>query len=167
MRLMPVLLRKTLLTLHVGLSVSSLGAVACFLLLALHGLSARPGSLLTYGAMTLIATQLILPLCLGALVTGVVQSLGTAWGLTKHYWVLMKLVLTVVTIGVLMVQLPGIAALAALGEQGNVSAAPDAARISVLLHATGGLVVLAAILVLSVVKPAGQTPWSVRRPGAA
>ncbi|MET7424976.1 hypothetical protein [Dactylosporangium sp. NPDC005555] len=35
----------------------------------------------------------LVPLGVASLVTGVVQSLGTSWGLVRHYWVLFKLVM--------------------------------------------------------------------------
>ncbi len=44
----------------------------------------------------------IVPLSLTALITGIVQSLGTPWGLFRHYWVLFKLLLTVIATIVLM-----------------------------------------------------------------
>jgi uncharacterized membrane protein SirB2 len=41
---------------------------------------------------------LLPPTALGALVTGVVLSIGTHWGLFNHFWILTKLVLTVAVI---------------------------------------------------------------------
>ncbi|HYN23361.1 MAG TPA: hypothetical protein VE078_20565, partial [Thermoanaerobaculia bacterium] len=58
-----------------------------------------------YLAMELTAWFVIVPLILASLLTGLVQSLGTTWGLFRHYWVLAKLVLTVFVTIVLMLQL--------------------------------------------------------------
>jgi hypothetical protein len=48
-----------------------------------------------YLAMHLTTWFVIVPLCLAALLTGIVQSLGTTWGLFRHYWVVTKILLTV------------------------------------------------------------------------
>lgn len=39
-----------------------------------------------YLAMDLTARFVIVPLCLASLLTGLVSSLGTSWGLFQHYW---------------------------------------------------------------------------------
>ena len=80
-------LRKFLLTTHVTCSVGSLGAVAGFLALAIAGLAGQDAQTVraAYIAMALIAWFVIVPLTFAALLTGLVQSLGTAWGLFRHY----------------------------------------------------------------------------------
>src|SRR5689334_19993174 len=90
-------IRKFLLTLHITFSVGWLGAVAAFLALAIAGLSSRDPQLVrgAYLAMGLSGWFVIVPACLGALLTGIVQSLATPWGLFRHYWIVVKLVLTV------------------------------------------------------------------------
>jgi hypothetical protein len=45
--------------------------------------------------MDLIGRWVLVPLSLGALASGIVQSIGTKWGLVRHYWVLVKLLLTI------------------------------------------------------------------------
>lgn len=47
-----------------------------------------------YLAMEVTGWYVIVPLAFAALLTGLVQSLGTTWGLFRHYWVLAKLALT-------------------------------------------------------------------------
>ena len=90
-------LRKFALTSHVTSSVSWLGAVAAFLVLAVAGLSSRDDETVraAYIAMHLTTWFVIVPLSLAALLTGLVQSLGTTWGLFRHYWIATKLLLTV------------------------------------------------------------------------
>lgn len=92
-------LRKFALTAHVTASVGSLGAVAVFLALAVAGLTRQDDRMVraAYIAMEFTAWYVIVPLVLAALLTGLVQSLGTTWGLFRHYWVLAKLLLTVLT----------------------------------------------------------------------
>ena len=48
-----------------------------------------------YLAMHLTTWFVIVPLCLASLLTGIVQSLGTTWGLFRHSWIVTKLLLTV------------------------------------------------------------------------
>ena len=82
--------RKFMLTSHIVLSVGWLGAVAGFLAPALAGL--RTENIRTAGgayiAMELLGWFVIVPLAPGSLLTGIVQSFGTKWGLFRHYWVL-------------------------------------------------------------------------------
>jgi uncharacterized membrane protein len=58
-----------------------------------------------YLAMELNAWFVIVPLVLSSLLTGLVQALGTMWGLFRHYWVLAKLVLTVLITIILLLQM--------------------------------------------------------------
>ncbi|WP_287249226.1 hypothetical protein [Mesorhizobium sp.] len=108
-------LRKFTLTVHVTSSVGTLGAVAGFLALAVAGLASEDSQMVSaaYLAMELIAWYVIVPLVLASLVTGLVQSLGTPWGLFRHYWVLTKLLLNVLVTIVLLLQLELIGYLAA------------------------------------------------------
>jgi hypothetical protein len=50
--------------------------------------------------MELTSWVVLVPLSLGSLATGLICSLGSAWGLFRHYWVLFKLLINLVaTIG--------------------------------------------------------------------
>ena len=49
-----------------------------------------------YLAMGLTTWYVIVPLALAALLSGVIQSLGTPWGLFHHYWLVAKLLITLV-----------------------------------------------------------------------
>ena len=98
-------LRKFALTMHVTSSVGWLGAVGAFLALAIAGLGSQDLQIVraAYLAMHLITWFVIVPLSLAALSTGIVQSLGTTWGLFDHYWVGTKLLLTVLATAILLV----------------------------------------------------------------
>lgn len=150
--------RKIVLTAHIVCSVGWLGAVAGFLALALAGISTVNAQSMrgVYLAMDLIAWYVILPLALASLVTGVVCSLSTPWGLLRHYWILIKLLVTVFSTVVLMIHMSPIEALAA--------AAADSSPLDAGLHGAQTMMVvasgaaLAALLVLtglSVYKPRG------------
>lgn len=117
-----------------------------------------------YIANGFIAWYVILPLLLAALLIGVVQSLGTSWGLFCHYWVLAKFLLTVLTIIVLLLQMEGISYMASVAAETTLSSADLLGlRHSLRLHAAGGLLVLLVTTTLSVYKPRGMTRYGWRR----
>lgn len=95
--IMPPRLRKITLIAHIVSSVGSLGAVAGFLALAIAGLFTESDQVMrsVYIVTELVARSVIVPLVFASLVTGLVQSLGTTWGVFRHYWVLAKLLLTI------------------------------------------------------------------------
>jgi hypothetical protein len=96
-----------MLTVHVVSTVGWMGAIASFLALAVTGLTSHETRLVdsSYIAMKVIGWRVIVPLGLASLVTGLVQSLGTTWGLFRHYWVLLKFVLTVVATVLLLLHM--------------------------------------------------------------
>ncbi|MFD7256603.1 hypothetical protein [Streptomyces sp. NPDC059874] len=157
-------LRKTALVTHIGASVGWLGAVFCFLVLALVGVtSSDPGVVRgVYRIMEPVAWLTLVPLAFASLITGLVQSWVTPWGLLRHYWVLFKLGITVVCTGVLLLYMRTFEAMA----QAAASDAPiEAVRNpSPLLHAILALLALVAAMVLSVFKPKGVTRRGQRRP---
>jgi hypothetical protein len=113
-------------------------------------------------AMVLTAWYVILPLGAAALVSGLVQALGSAWGLLRHYWVVAKLLLTMLAFAVLLLKLPAIASLgSAMTENNIVSADLVGLRRSLLSHAAGGLLVLLAATTLAVHKPQGHTAYAM------
>lgn len=139
--MLPPAWRKLVLLLHVVTGVGFLGAVAAFLALALAG---------EYAAMRLITWTIILPLAAASLLVGVLSSLTTPWGLLRHYWLAVKLGLTLIAVAVLLLQLRTIDALAA------GTAGPEA-HVAMIVHSSGGLAVLLAATLLSIYKPRGVT----------
>jgi hypothetical protein len=159
-------LRKLALTAHVTSSVSLLGSIAAFLALAIAGLTGQDAQIVraAYLAMDLIARFIIVPLAFASLLTGLIQSLGTQWGLFRHYWVLAKLLLTVFATTVLLAKIQLISYAASLAAEPILSRADlRAAGIELALHAAAGLLVLLVPTVLSVYKPRGLTPYGQRR----
>jgi hypothetical protein len=155
--------RKLLLTTHVVTSVGLLGAVAAFLGLAIAGLVSGARGPAVYPAMDMITTYVIVPLALVGLVVGVVQSLMTQWGLFRHCWVLIKLILTVIVVVVLMLQIENIRFLGTLPAEALVGEEMMTPRFSMVLHAGGGLLVLLVTTILSVYKPRGLTRYGWKR----
>lgn len=157
--------RKFALTVHVAASVGLVGAVASFLVLALVGLQALDPLLMrgSYVAMNLLARLVILPLAIAALSTGVIQALGTHWGLLRHYWVVAKLLLTAFATAVLLAKMPLIATAAALAVEPVLPLnALREAGMQLAFHAAGGLLVLLVPTVLSIYKPRGMTAHGQR-----
>ncbi|MGK5554328.1 hypothetical protein ACSNOI_22195, partial [Actinomadura kijaniata] len=160
--------RKANLVLHVICSVTWLGLDVGLLTLTLTGLTTDDTTTLraAYVAMRLFGDVLLVPVALLALTTGVVLSLGTHWGLTRHLWVLVKLVLTLVagTLTVFSLR-PGLheAARAALGTPA------DHGSWDLLAPPVVSMTMYVTMTVLSYYKPWGRTPWARRdrrRPGA-
>lgn len=96
--------RRLMLTTHVLVSVGWFGAVIAFLAVAVAGLSSADDRTVegAYLAGAVMTWWVIVPLGLASLGTGLIQSWGTPWGLFKHYWVVAKLLLTVLATGVLL-----------------------------------------------------------------
>ena len=164
---LPTSARKILLTAHLISSVGWVGALAVFLahgLVSLWTADHRVAQALSI-AMAATAWLVILPLSVASFITGTLQALTTAWGLLRHYWVAFKLALSVMATGVLLVKLGPISM---LGEQALVQNEGDASnglRLSLALHAAGGLVVLLAATLLAVYKPRGLTRIGAWREG--
>jgi hypothetical protein len=160
-------LRRFALTAHLTCSVGLLGSIAAFLALAVAGLTTDDPQLVrsAYPAMALIARFVIVALAFASLLTGLVQSLGTPWGLFRHYWVVAKLALTLFATIVLLVKLELIGYASRLAEQTILPAAElRAAGLQLVMHAAGGLLVLLVPAILSVYKPAGLTAYGRRKP---
>jgi len=152
-------LRKLALTAHVTFSVGWLGAVAACLSLALVGLTTRDSAMAsaTYRAMEVIGLAIIVPCSLAALLSGLVQSLGTEWGLFRYYWIVAKLALTVAGTAVLLLHVPAVTRMARLAVSTSLSTGSFAGlRMQLVVHAVGGLLVLLTTTTLSVYKPWGR-----------
>lgn len=159
-------LRKFALTAHVTSSVGWFGAVASFLALALAGLTSSNEQTVrgAYLAMELTGWVVIVPLGIASLLTGLVQSLGTAWGLFRHYWVVAKLLITLLATALLLLHMQPVghladAVLAASLAHGELAGL----RIQMVADAAAALVALLTAVALSIYKPSGLTEYGRRR----
>ena len=156
-------LRKFALTTHLTFSVGWIGAVIAYLGLGVAAMTSQEVQTVraAWIAMELTGWYVIVPLCLASLVTGLVQSLVTQWGLFRHYWVLFSLVLTILAVIILVLHMPTVSFLA------DVAAEADEASLGRLggdlFHPGVGLLVLLVIQVLNVYKPRGVTPYGWRK----
>lgn len=156
-------LSKAVLTSHITFSVGWLGAVAVFLALAITGLTSPNIQLVrsSYLAMELSAWFVIVPFSLTSLFTGIVQAVGTKWGLFKYYWIVIKLFLTVASTALLLLHLQPIRYLADAAADASFSNAQQAGQLIQLIAKAGAAVlVLLAITTISVYKPWGKTPFA-------
>jgi hypothetical protein len=157
---MTLALRRFVFTTHVTTSVGWVGAVLVFLALATIGLTS-PHEATVRGAYLVMAPAawfVLVPLAHASLLTGVAISLGTPWGLFRHYWVVSKLVITLVATVVLLIymetfrQMAGAAAdpVIELGLVRNPSP---------LVHAILALLLLLIATALAIYKPFGMTAY--------
>lgn len=165
--IMPPRVRKLALTAHVVSSVGWIGASFAVLALAITGMAARDEQTVraAYLAMNLSGWSVLVPLAFASLLTGIVQSLGSTWGLFRHHWVVAKLVMNVVANLVLLLYTQVLAAMANIAAKPVWSTA-DLARLrgpEAVAHAVAALVFLLAAVVLSIYKPRGMTRYGRRR----
>ncbi|MEO7118920.1 MAG: DUF2269 domain-containing protein [Candidatus Limnocylindrales bacterium] len=162
---MPPRLRKFVLAAHLTCSVGWLGAVAAYLALDITVATSQDSGLVraAWIAMGLVAAWTIVPLALASLLTGLVMALGTKWGLFRHWWVLISLLLTVVATLVLLSEAGLIGRMATIAADPTISDVDLLALPPTLLHSAGGLLVLLVIQVLNVYKPQGLTPYGWRK----
>ena len=138
-------LRKLALTAHITFSVGWLGAVAGFLVLSIAGLTSQNAEVVrgAYLAMNLIGLFIIVPMSLAAFATGLIQALGTEWGLLRHYWVLVKFILTILaTIALLLHQFTAVAGAARRVSEAAPGTFPDVGRLGTQLVSDAGLALL-------------------------
>ncbi|MEX2282277.1 MAG: hypothetical protein WEE89_07325 [Gemmatimonadota bacterium] len=159
-------LRKLALTAHVIASVGWLGAVAAFLALAAAGLTSQDEQLVraVYQAMKLTGSCVIVPLSFAPLLTGLIQSLGTSWGLFQHYWVLIKLLIAVFATVLLLIHMQPISHVAGVAAETTLSSGDlRGLRVQLIFDAGAALLVLLVATTLSVCKPKGLTRYGWRK----
>jgi hypothetical protein len=159
-------LRRFALTAHVVSSVGWLGSVAVFTALGILGMTSQDNEVVraAYLVMEPTAWFALIPLAVASLVTGLIQSLGTTWGLVRHYWVLFKLVINVAAVAVLLMYTQTLASLADMARNPAFSAAdlgPE--RASPTIHSVLALALLVGATVLAIYKPRGMTAYGQRR----
>ena len=155
---LPPALRRAMLAGHIICSVGWIGAAAAYLGLGVAAeVNMQPQIVRAAWIGMELSGWLGVPLGCLALLTGLGLSLGTPWGLFKHYWVIIAVVLTTLSLAVLLLHMPSVSTLARLARTA------DDAAVSRLggdvLHPALGLLVLIVITVLNVHKPRGLTPY--------
>lgn len=156
--------RKFALTAHVVSSVGWLGAVVAFLALAIAGLTSQDAQLVrgAYLVAEPLTWFVIIPFALGSLLTGLIQSLGTTWGLLRHYWVLFKLLIAIGATVVLLMYTQTVSSFADLAADSSADLRELRAA-TFVLHSGIALLLLLIATVLAVYKPRGMTRYGWRK----
>lgn len=157
-------LRRLTYTAHVTSSVGWIGAVLVFLALAVIAMTSQDERTVrgAYLVMAPAAWFVLVPLAHASLLTGIALSLGTAWGLFRHYWIVLKLLITVFATVILLIymgtfrQMVGVAADPVIDLEAVRNASP-------ILHSVLALILLIAATVLGVYKPFGMTSYGTRK----
>jgi len=155
-----------LLAVTITFTVGWLGVVAGFLTLAIAGLTSQDAQTVraAYLAMELIARFIIVPLSFAPLLTGPILSLGTPWGLFRHYWILTKLVITILSAIIMQVHMQPITQLADVAANAMVfSAELHKMQIQMVIASSAALVALLVATTLAVYKPRGMTSYGWRK----
>ena len=156
-----------MLTVHITASIGWIGAVIAYLVLVCAAMTSTNERLLTavWMALYLMGYFAVVPMALASLLTGIIQSVATPWGLFKHYWVIISLGLTIFATIILLQHMQTVsffAALAAETSDVNSSGLREALKGEVF-HAGIGLLVLLVVQVINVYKPRGLTPYGWRK----
>ncbi|MEV4944493.1 DUF2269 domain-containing protein [Streptomyces sp. NPDC053755] len=142
--------RRALLVLHIAVSVSWLGLSVGLLALGITAYTTGDHSLThaAYRSMDVFGDWLLAPVALSTLVSGLVLSLGTPWGLARHRWIWIKFWMTLVTAAATVFALrPEIDHAAAVGT-------PDISLVAAPTVSTAAYLFMTTI---SVLKPFGPT----------
>lgn len=157
--------RRALLIVHVASSVGWLGVSFTMLTLGLAGRfggtdRSTEGA---YWAAHVFVDVLVIPLSLVSLVSGIVLGLRTRWGLVRHKWVVTKLTLTLITVGLGLFSLrPGVmAAYRESGPGGDPGALADAGT-GLLYAGSVSTTTYLFVTAISILKPWGRTRWAAR-----
>jgi len=159
-------IRKLTITGHVAFSVGWLGATAAFLALSIAGLTSHDPDVVRGAclSMNLISKFVIIPMSLAALATGLLQALGTPWGLFRYYWILVKFGLAIFATSALLMHQFAVMAVAAKRVSGAAAEAlfsPDflALKIQLVRAPSVAILFLLTATTLGVYKPWGLTRY--------
>lgn len=152
--------RRVWLTLHVGFSVGWLGVALTMTALAITGWVADSHAMRhgAYEVLHVVDLAVAIPSMALSIITGLVISLGTKWGLIRYRWVLTKFAISVsipLVAGTVESALADELARRTVDPTGQ----PGATGIALVACLGGFTVALWTATILSVVKPWGRTRW--------
>lgn len=151
--------QKFTLLAHIACSVGWFGAIIPYLALVIAGLTSHNAERMRalYLSMEIIGWYVIVPFSVAALLSGLLQSLSSQWGLFKHWWIVAKFVLTIFAVLVLLRHMGGVSRIANESSQSKESFRHE------FVHATAGLLVLLMAMTLAQFKPWGTTSYGRRK----
>ncbi|MFC0533799.1 hypothetical protein [Phytohabitans kaempferiae] len=155
--------RRVWLTLHVGFSVGWLGVALTMTALAVIGWAADSPTIRhgAYEALHVIDLAVAIPSMALSIITGVVVSLGTKWGLVRYRWVLTKFAISV-SIPLVAGTVEGALADELARRTIDPTGEPGATGVALIACLGAFAVALWGATILSVVKPWGRTRWGRR-----
>lgn len=154
-------LHRLVLTAHITTSVGWLGAVAAYIALDIIATVGQDVASVraAYSGMEVLILYIIVPLALASVLIGIANALSSPWGLLQHYWIVVKVVLTLFAITILLLEVRSVRYMAEIAASG----ADPRELPGSLPHSIGGLIVLLATTILSVYKPRGATRYGWRK----
>lgn len=159
--------RKLTITAHVACSVGWLGATAAFLALSVTGLRSNHAEVVraVYLSMDLISRFVIIPLSFATLTTGLIQALGTPWGLFRYYWIVAKFALAVFATIALLVHQFAVVAEAAKRVSGTAAETLFSTDLAALKTELVRAPILAIVVLLVATTLGVYKPWGLTRYG--
>jgi hypothetical protein len=107
----------------------------------------------------------LVPLAHASLASGVVLSLGTTWGLVRHYWVVLKLLITAFSTIILLIYMTTFREMAGLAAD-SMAPLANVRNPSPVVHAILASMLLVVTTLLGIYKPLGLTPYGRAKQGA-
>jgi hypothetical protein len=162
--MMTPVLRRVTFTTHITSSVGWVGAAMVFLALAVIGVTSDDERTVrgAYLVMAPAAWFVLVPLAHASLLSGIALSLGTTWGLFRHYWVVVKLGMKVFATVILLIYMGTFREMAGVAADSVMDLAV-VRNASPIIHAILALVLLLAATVLGIYKPFGMTAYGRRK----
>ncbi len=148
--------RRAILVVHVTAAAGWLGLTLGLLALGLTAITTGSGPMIEAAcrSMKVFTDWLVLPVAVLTLLSGLVLSLGTPWGLARHRWVYAKFWLTLATITASVLALrPGVNS----AVDTVASGAPLAEPRDLVMGPIVSLTAYVFMTVISVLKPWGLT----------
>ncbi|WP_203926979.1 hypothetical protein [Virgisporangium ochraceum] len=155
--------RRVWLVLHVGVSVGWLGVALTMTVLALIGQLADSHAMRhgAYEVLHVVDLAAAIPSMALSIVTGLVVSLGSKWGLVRYRWVLTKFVISL-SIPIVAGTVENALADELAARTADPAAVPGGTAAALTACLAAFTVALWVATVLSVVKPWGRTRWGNR-----
>lgn len=163
MKQLAVTPKRWLLCLHILFAAILFGTTVVFLVLSIAAAAADDVNVLKacYTSMHILAESSVRASTIGTVVTGILLSVWTKWGLFKFYWIIVKEILTIVSIGLGLVgiylwTLEAFSITAAEGINALQNPVFIQNRFQLFIGIILQIISLAAMIIISVFKPWGR-----------
>ncbi len=156
--------RRAVLLAHIVAGTGWFGIAAVTFVLTVAALTESDAAIVRagYEFHELLIGSLARPASLITLGTGLVLAVGTKWGVAKHYWPLIKLILVVATIAITASLTPGW-----IADAMQPVGAVNGARVNLVGMAVFHLLTIGAAAWLSIYKPGGRIRWTTSQRSAS